>query len=574
MPKWIESGDPSWPVWLVAEAPGADEIAAGRPLVGQSGQELDRMLLEAGFPRTDRLFRTNICHERPPSYMKNGKAVHNDISQFFGKRNSGLPINRGRYPTQSITEGLARLRSLVNRYHPVLIILLGGTSLWGLCGREGITKWRGSVIEADEAYLRTKTICTFHPADVLRQWTHRQIVVQDLRRALRESTHREIRRPSWNFNVAPSLATMRKWLEPSIRAGTPLTSDTEGWGVVDCIGFARSSTDAICIPFAHEVGDVTHYWSAGEEVEAYALCVEALTKCPITFHNALWDCQVLARRWGIMPNLAHDTMVMQHVAFPGLLGGKIDPISGKVSKEGSSLSLSFIASMYCAYYCYWKDDGRNFDPTIGDERTYWAYNCEDCIRTFECSEVLRDVIRTSKLTEQYHFLMSLFPNVFHMMFDGIALCPETVRENRVRVNSMLAAENAWLNDALGFDLNPRSAPQMQALFYDDFGCQVIKDRRSGNRTLNDTALETIARRTPLLLPLVRKIQNIRTLGAIGARDNDQSERGLLAACELASNRLRCAINPAFVETLRFSTNQTAFGEGTNLQNLQRPPEED
>jgi len=574
----ITSGDPTWPVWLVAEAPGAEEIAAGRPLVGLSGQELDRMLSEAGFPRPDRLYRTNVCHESPPSYFKNGKAIHNDIGQFFSSataaRSNGFSLVQGRYCHPAVRDGLQRLHAQIEEFRPRLIIELGGTALWGCSAREGITKWRGSVLHTVGGGP-TKAVCTYHPADVLRQWTHRQVVVQDLRRALRESAYPEIRIPPWQFVVAPSVSDVEQWLRPLIASRTPLICDTEGWGVVDCIGFASSALDAICIPFVHQTGTSTHYWNDPEdELRVFALCVEALRTCPITFHNALWDCQVIARRWGVMPNLHNDTMVMQHVAFPGLLGGKIDPVTGAVDKKGSSLSLSFIASMYCDYYRFWKDDGRHFDPAIGDERDYWRYNCEDCVRTFECGASLERTLDHLHLTDQYRFEMSLFPNVFRMMFDGIGLNPTTVHENRLRVNTLLASEQSWLEGALGYAINPRSSHQMQALFYDDLRCQPIRDRKTGNRTLNDNALETIARRTPLLLPLVRKVQNIRTLGALGARDTDTAERGLIAACELAGDRLRSALNIAFVETMRFSSNQTAFGEGCNLQNLPRPPEDD
>jgi hypothetical protein len=34
--------------------------------------------------------------------------------------------------------------------------------------------------------------------------------------------------------------------------------------------------------------------------------------------------------------------------------------------------------------------------------------------------------------------------------------------------------------------------------------------------------------------------------------------------------MRHAFNIAFVETFRFSSNETAFGEGGNLQNIKRP----
>jgi DNA polymerase I-like protein with 3'-5' exonuclease and polymerase domains len=304
----------------------------------------------------------------------------------------------------------------------------------------------------------------------------RPVAVQDFRRALRESAFPEIRKPSWSFVTAPTLADAKDWLRPMIERQTPLVADIEGWGVVDDIGFACSATEAICIPFVREEGGVAPYWGEDDAVEVLGICIEALSTCPITFHNAIFDMQVLCRRWGVAPKLTDDTMVMQHVLFPGMLGGKIDPTTGKVDKKGSSLSLSFIASMYCEYYRYWKDDGRVRDGDY-DDQTYWRYNCEDCVRTFECRETLSNALRATNLWEQYRFEMSLFGPVLDMMFRGLRCDQTRVKALRAYTDKHLTAEESWLTESLGFPLNVGSAPQMHALFYEDLGCAVSRRRR-------------------------------------------------------------------------------------------------
>lgn len=565
--RWIEDGHPSRPIWLVGEAPGADEVSSGRPFTGQSGYLLNALLAEAHIDRSA-CFLTNVCHERPPSYTKNGKVIHNDINQFFANKSEakreGLSEDRGRYPRAPIVEGIQHLRELIAEYHPRLIIAFGNTPLWALAGEVGITKWRGSVLSIASS---TKLVCTFHPADVLRQITHRPIVVQDLRRAERESHYDGIRRPQWSFCVEPSLSDCVDWFhEYSRNSEAPLVCDTEGWGRVDCIGFASSSTNAICIPFKRETSDGLHYWSEDDEFSVTQLCRTVLSSRPQIFHNALWDCQVIARRWGLFPRLFVDTQVAQHVAFPGLLGGKIDPVTGEVDKKGSSLSLSFIASMYCEYYRYWKDDGRTFDPSLHNERQYWNYNCEDCVRTYECWESgLEPVLTTLDLRAQFDFEMRLFGPVFKMMFRGLRYDSAAVRRDRARLETDAAVARSWLNEATDCtDFNPDSTPQMRALFYDDLKLPLIKDRKTGAPSLNDSALDTHARRNPLLLPLVRQIQNYRTLDTL---------RSALAARVCDDGRFRCALNIGFVETFRFSSNETAFGEGSNLQNIKRPDDD-
>lgn len=576
--RLIQKGRPSAPIWFIGEAPGKDEDERGEPFVGASGIELDKLLREAGFDPSAPRFFTNICHVRPPSYQKNGRWVHNDIGQFFltktAASRAGVSPCCGRYPSPPIMEGLSHLRTLLQTHRPVIVVALGGTALWATTGHNGITKWRGSVFDtadaADTGALGPvgKVICTLHPADVLRQWTHRPLVLNDLRRARREADFREVRKPNWNFTIATSVSTVRDWLR-SVGEAAPLVCDTEGWGRVDCIGFASSSSDALCIPFRHETSladdfSNLHYWSEDDEVLVTTAVREALCSHPITFHNAIWDCQVIARRWGFLPHLSDDTQAMQHVAFPGLIGGRIDPVSGEVSKEGSSLSLSFIASMYCEYYRYWKDDGRHFDPAVGDERTYWHYNCEDCVRTFECWEVLRTVLAHGGLEEQYAHVIRSYGPVLAMMFRGIRYNRALAAEQRSQIINSRDSAKAWLDYVTDTSFNPKSAPQCQALIYGDLQVPVVLNKDTKAPTLRDDTLEAIKRRNPLLSPLITQIQNYRTLDTVKA-DCDPELAG-------EDGVLRFALNPAFVETFRFSSNSTAWGEGGNVQNIKRNDE--
>src|SRR5215469_10210133 len=58
-------GNPTAPVLIIGEAPGADEDRIGRPFVGRAGQLLDRMLAAIGLDRCGVLI-TNVVYWRPP----------------------------------------------------------------------------------------------------------------------------------------------------------------------------------------------------------------------------------------------------------------------------------------------------------------------------------------------------------------------------------------------------------------------------------------------------------------------------------------------------------------------------
>jgi uracil-DNA glycosylase family 4 len=58
-------GNPNARIMFVGEAPGADEDAQGRPLVGRAGQLLDKVIAAMGLGRGD-VFIGNILKCRPP----------------------------------------------------------------------------------------------------------------------------------------------------------------------------------------------------------------------------------------------------------------------------------------------------------------------------------------------------------------------------------------------------------------------------------------------------------------------------------------------------------------------------
>lgn len=576
-------------VMLVGEAPGADEDRIGRPFVGYSGHELDSWLGLVGLNRSS-LFLTNVCHERPPG---------NEIDAFFRKRSEAKKAHKidslglaaslttlsedtpveigGRFPRRPVLEGLAQLQRDLDSLRPHLIVALGNTALWALTGETGIIKWRGSILPCEGGPVtapQAKVIPTLHPAAVLREYVWRAVCIQDLKRAVRESAFPEIRRPQWRFTVPTSVAEVEDWFDTHVwsqPADRPLVADVENFYETDrlhpgrliCLGFAASRTDAICIPFVHrDTGGVQlHYWSSSDECAITGLCRDVLQSRPIAFHNALHDCQILARNWGCMPSLEHDTMVMQHVAFPGQLGGRIDPITGRVSKKGSSLSLGFCSSMYCNYHRWWKDDGKGWDHAIDDEASYWAYNCEDTVRTYEVMEELQIILRQQGLWEPYRFEMALFGPVFGMMFRGVRFDAERRDLFLADVKQQIKTTQAWIDTAVGHSLNVDSTPQMRDLFYRDFMLPPVLDRKTKQPSLNDKAISTLQTRKPLLRPLIERIQGLRSLNTF--------EETFLRMRESKDGRLRTALNIAGPETMRFSSNTTAFGEGQNLQNLPR-----
>ena len=127
-------------VMLVGEAPGHEEEARGSPFVGASGQELNRMLHEAGIMRSE-CFVTNVCRVRPEG---------NRIENFIAMRKKDITpfhiLLRDKYVLKPIVEGYKLLVIELETVQPNVIIAFGNVAFWALTGYWGIKKWRGSML--------------------------------------------------------------------------------------------------------------------------------------------------------------------------------------------------------------------------------------------------------------------------------------------------------------------------------------------------------------------------------------------------------------------------------------------
>lgn len=77
------SGRPLSAIWIIGEAPGADEDAMGRPFVGQSGQELTMYLRRFARINRDICYITNLVQCRPPANRDPKAEEINNCTEAF-----------------------------------------------------------------------------------------------------------------------------------------------------------------------------------------------------------------------------------------------------------------------------------------------------------------------------------------------------------------------------------------------------------------------------------------------------------------------------------------------------------
>lgn len=142
------SGPANAKIAIVGEAPGAEEEASGQPFVGTSGWCLTSMLKDAGIDRNE-VFITNLCYERPPS---------NDITAWISDRKTQPSPEwtrlHGKWVAPQVLRGYKQLIVDLEAVKPNIVIALGGTAMWALTGKEGISNWRGSQLSIDTEEMK------------------------------------------------------------------------------------------------------------------------------------------------------------------------------------------------------------------------------------------------------------------------------------------------------------------------------------------------------------------------------------------------------------------------------------
>jgi len=148
-------GNPTAPVMIIGEGPGAEEDAQGQPFVGKAGQLLDRMIAAAGL--TDKVFITNTVFWCPPGNRTPTPAEQAICAPF-------------------VERAFAILK-------PDVVLLLGAAATKSvLQTEEGIMKLRGEWKEwrLAEGDISAPALPTLHPAFLLRQPQAKRVVWSDM----------------------------------------------------------------------------------------------------------------------------------------------------------------------------------------------------------------------------------------------------------------------------------------------------------------------------------------------------------------------------------------------------------
>lgn len=312
------SGPRNAKIALVAEAWGQQEELTKIPLIGTTGQELNRMLSEAGIDRAH-CFATNVFALRPTD-NKIDKLCENKAG--VGGKSYTLPaINTGRYIEPRFFPEVERLKEELETVRPNLVIALGAISTWALLRSPKIGSIRGTTSEST-LVAGLKVLPTYHPSAVYRNWSLRPIVIADLMKAKKEALFPEVKRPQRFILVRPTLGEIQGWFHQYAENAPRLGVDIETTkGQIKNIGFSASRSHAINIPFCDNKG--TNFWpTLGAELVAWRWVEKFLDlDCDKVFQNGLYDIQYIWRMGLKVRRFREDTMLQHHALYPEMNKG-------------------------------------------------------------------------------------------------------------------------------------------------------------------------------------------------------------------------------------------------------------
>ncbi len=151
----VDGEGPAGARWcFVGEAPGAEEIAAGRPFVGRAGRLLENVLRALGLERGE-VFLTNAVRCRPP---ENRRPRAEEIAACSGP-----------------------LAEEIEAVRPAVVVALGEVAAHGLGLEGGVGELRGRAHRLEG--WPAPVLVTYHPAYLLRTPAAKRDAWRDLLRA-------------------------------------------------------------------------------------------------------------------------------------------------------------------------------------------------------------------------------------------------------------------------------------------------------------------------------------------------------------------------------------------------------
>lgn len=292
------SGPPDADTCFVGEAPANDEIASGYPFTGGAGRILYSLCKKAGINRDHCMIRNSVRCQVPNNDM--GSYEHAAAAIQHCSETWLLP---------ELEESKVKV-----------VVPLGNSANWILTRRgevaAGIHKYRG--YPYTDPIHKFLVLPTIHPAALMRDRTMWNVVVADLRKALKYASGGYVR-PREEFQIPTSPFEVEATVETLLQAKVPVVVDIENpGGELVLFGFGTLSF-AMCVPFINDYGE--RHWKNEDDELRVIRAIYQLLAAPdvpkvVQFeqHEKFWLTQYgfeCGGEWW-------DTHAMHALAYPAL----------------------------------------------------------------------------------------------------------------------------------------------------------------------------------------------------------------------------------------------------------------
>jgi len=420
---------------ILGEAPSYEETAIGKPFIGPSGRELDRILKDAGIQRSN-CWISNVCKYEVPANEPRKK----------------LPFEiRAKRAGIDIEQQLEELRTEINDIKPNCILALGGTALWALSGKTKISKQRGSLMWG----MGTKFVPTYHPAHLLHSasggeikgYWNRQVMIFDFQRAWKESVTPELILPHRTLQICHNSGELYEFLN-RYKDSKVLSVDIEAGGhcIPICIGLAFSKSHGMTVPLWNRDGISTIPTSDLGTI--WSMLAKTLWEKDIVGHNFNYDRDKIRRLGFTIQGIHSDTMLKAFAINPELPKG-----------------LAFNTSIYTREPFY-KDEGMY----EGDIRDLLLGCARDACVTYEINDAMDADLQELGVKKFYENFIMLLPD-FYLEIENNGFCVNTKKrdeliEKYVEWDERLRYEMFKLADDT--DINVSSPLQVYSLLFDQW----------------------------------------------------------------------------------------------------------
>lgn len=446
--------------FFIADGPFGEDLRTGKALTGIAERSLRKFCQEADL-HLDEFWRTCLIKnpEHKINYDTKGKKNNTPIDQSLSVVPSFAPL----------------LIDEIKQLDPYLLIPQGEISFRWLTGQKGIYKFRGSVLPSvvHELGKQYKVLPILGQYPYLNQdYKYNFITKVDYAKISKYLNDAPIPDTLYNIWIARNANSLRNFLERAypacIQRNSFLVFDIETfYGIPTCISFCFDGYESVCIPIIDSSIDLDNRVLMMD-------MVARVLKSPIPKKNQ---------------NIKYDWKTQERWKF------KVENVTGDSMLAASCLysefpkNLGFLTSIYTDLP-YFKDEGRQFDPSKHKKEQFYLYNAKDSLATHQTLSKQDVEMQEKGVSEIYQKLIQIMPIYRRMEDTGIRIDAETQSKLYGKYESLFNIEVLKLRKLAGNNtLNPMSSPQMNTLVFDTLGYTKIQGVKGTDNDSLDLLLE-------------------------------------------------------------------------------------